>query len=114
MIQGCMIGIPEATVIILTAAERSELEGLARSTKTEYRLRQRARIALLASDGMAGRSGESLAARPVRHRSGACAMPKSGWAVSMKQSKLHFVGWHAMPTKMPHYFLRARGCLIPI
>jgi C4-dicarboxylate-specific signal transduction histidine kinase len=38
MIQGCMRGIPEATVIILMAEERAELEGLARSTKTEHRL----------------------------------------------------------------------------
>ena len=30
-----MRGIPEATVIILMAEERAELEGLARSTKTE-------------------------------------------------------------------------------
>ena len=51
-----MIRIPEATAIILTAAERSELEGLARSTKTEHRLRQRARIVLLAADGVASRS----------------------------------------------------------
>ena len=55
-IQGCMSGIPEATVIILTANERAELEGLARSTKTEHRLRQRARIVLLAADGVASRS----------------------------------------------------------
>ena len=46
-----MSGIPEATAITLTEAERAELEGLARSTKTEYRLRQRARIVLLAADG---------------------------------------------------------------
>ena len=51
-----MIGIPEATAIILTTAERTELEGLARSTKTEYRLRQRARIVLLAAEGMASRA----------------------------------------------------------
>src|SRR4030088_1085669 len=50
-----MSGIPEATVIILTAAERTELEGLARSTKTQHRLRQRARIVLLAAGGMASR-----------------------------------------------------------
>ena len=49
-----MRGIPEATVIILMAEERAELEGLARSMKTEHRLRQRARIVLLA----AGRRGE--------------------------------------------------------
>jgi len=35
-----MSGIPEATAIILTAEERTELEGLSRSTKTEHRLRQ--------------------------------------------------------------------------
>jgi transposase len=51
-----MIGIPEARAIVLTAAERSELDGLARSTKTEHRLRQRARIVLAAADGMATRA----------------------------------------------------------
>ena len=56
MIQGCMRGIPEATVIILMAEERAELEGLARSTKAEHRLRQRARIVLLAADGVASRA----------------------------------------------------------
>src|SRR4029079_13240653 len=56
MIQGCMRGIPEATVIILMAEERAELEGLARSTKTEHRLRQRARIVLLAAEGVASRA----------------------------------------------------------
>jgi hypothetical protein len=56
MIQGCMSSILEATPIILTEAERVELEGLARSTKTEYRLRQRARIVLAAADGMASRA----------------------------------------------------------
>lgn len=51
-----MTNIAEATPIILTVAERSELTGLARSTKTQYRLRQRARIVLLAADGMATRA----------------------------------------------------------
>jgi hypothetical protein len=37
-----MSGIPEATPIILTEAERTELEALARSTKTEYRLMRQA------------------------------------------------------------------------
>jgi hypothetical protein len=45
-----------ATVIILMAEERVELEDLARSTKTEHRLRQRARIVLLAADGVASRA----------------------------------------------------------
>src|ERR1700757_5123516 len=51
-----MKSIPEATPIILTETERTELEGLARSTKTEYRMRQRARIVLMAADGMASRA----------------------------------------------------------
>ena len=51
-----MSGIPEATPIALTMEERAELEGLARSTKTEYRMRQRARIVLLAAEGMKTRA----------------------------------------------------------
>ena len=47
--------IPEATLIVLTEAERAELEGLVRSRKTEHRLRQRARIVLLAAGGTATR-----------------------------------------------------------
>lgn len=48
-----MSGIPEATAIVLTEAERAELDGLARSTRTQYRLCQRARIVLLAAEGTA-------------------------------------------------------------
>jgi transposase len=51
-----MSSVSKATPIILTAAERAELEGLARSTKSEHRLRQRARIVLLAAAGMATRA----------------------------------------------------------
>jgi transposase len=51
-----MSGIPEATPIKLTKEERAELEALARSTRTEYRLRQRARIVLLAADDVASRA----------------------------------------------------------
>ena len=51
-----MSGIPEATPIILTTEERAQLEGLARSTKTKHRLRQRARIVLFAADGIASRA----------------------------------------------------------
>src|SRR4051794_21850481 len=42
--------------INLTDQERAELEGLARSTKSEHRMRQRARIVLLAAGGMATRA----------------------------------------------------------
>jgi len=48
--------IPEATPIRLTDAERSALESLARSTRTEHRLRRRAGIVLLAAAGMASRA----------------------------------------------------------
>ena len=47
--------IPCATTITLTAEERGVLEALVRSTKTEVRMRDRARIVLLAADGMATR-----------------------------------------------------------
>jgi transposase len=50
-----MSAVSKATPIILTEAERAELGGLARSTKSEHRLRQRARIVLLAAAGMATR-----------------------------------------------------------
>ncbi len=51
-----MSGIPEATPIELTVEERSELERLARSTKTEHRMRQRSRIVLMAAEGAATRA----------------------------------------------------------
>jgi transposase len=51
-----MRSIPEATPIELTAEERTELEGLACSRKTEHRWRQRARIVLMAADGAATRA----------------------------------------------------------
>jgi len=82
-----MRGIPEATVVILVAEERAELEGLARSTKTEHRLRQRARIVLLAADGVAAeRSDGRLDVQPARRRSGGCVTPRSGLRVSTKRA----------------------------
>src|SRR5271169_6050329 len=82
-----MSGIPEATVIILTAEERAELEGLARSTKTEHRLRQRARIVLLERTALrAGRLDERLDVQPARRRSGGFATPGSGLRVSTKRA----------------------------
>jgi Homeodomain-like domain len=50
-----MNSIAEVTPIILTSEERTELESLARSTKTEYRVRVKARIVLMAADGAATR-----------------------------------------------------------
>src|ERR1700716_3151312 len=80
-----MNGIPEATPIILTEAERTELEALARSTKTEYRLRQRARIVLGAAGAWpAVRLAERLAARPALRRNGECATPPIDWPALMR------------------------------
>ena len=71
-----MHGIPEATPIILTKAERTELEALARSTKTEYRLRQRARIVLVAAEGVASRAiGRAVGCTTGTASNGACATP---------------------------------------
>jgi len=60
-----MNGISEATPIRLTEEERAELLSLARSTKTEYRMRQRAGIVLLAAEAWpAARSAAKLVAPP--------------------------------------------------
>src|SRR6202047_3594235 len=68
-----MSSIPEATAIVLTAAERAELDGLARSTRTEYRLRQRARVGVVAGGGRVTRA----IARTVACTTG----PASKWRV---------------------------------
>jgi transposase len=49
------MSIQEATPIELTAEERAVLEGMVRSPKTEQRLAQRARVVLLAADGVSTR-----------------------------------------------------------
>ncbi len=51
-----MRSIPDATAITLTDLERSELEGLAHSTKTEHRMRLKAQIVLMAAEGAATRA----------------------------------------------------------
>jgi transposase len=48
--------IPAATTVALTSEERQVLEALAGSRKAEARMRDRARIVLLASTGMASRA----------------------------------------------------------
>lgn len=51
-----MRAIPRATPITLTAEERQELQALAGSRKSEAPMQQRARIVLLAADGVASRA----------------------------------------------------------
>lgn len=73
-------GIPEATAITLTEAERAELDGLVRSTRTEHRLRQRARIVLLA--------GEEFATREIGRRVGCTTGTASKWRVRYAERRL--------------------------
>ena len=72
--------IPEATPIKLTEAERAELEGLVRSTRTEHRLRQRARIVLLAAD--------DLATRAIGRKVGCTTGTASKWRVRFADRRL--------------------------
>ena len=72
--------IPEATPIILTDEERSELDRLVRSTKTQHRLRQRARIVLLAADG--------LATREIGRKVGCTTGTASKWRVRYAERRL--------------------------
>src|SRR5260221_4079610 len=75
-----MSGIPEATPINLSTEERAELEGLARSSKAEHRLRQRARIVLFAADGMASRA--------IGRRVGCTTGTASKWRVRYSDRRL--------------------------
>ena len=68
-----MRSIPDATAITLTDLERAELESLARSMKGEHRLRQRARIVLLASDGAPTRQ-KTVSLKTKSHRATLSAM----------------------------------------
>ena len=72
---------PKATIISLTAEERRALEALAGSRKGEARLRDRARIVLLAASGLGSRAvaGE-IGCTPGTRRSGGSAMPVAGYS----------------------------------
>src|SRR5258705_10023541 len=72
--------IPEATLIDLSKEERAELEGLVRSRKTEHRLRQRARIVLLAVYG--------LASRAIGREVGCTTGTASKWRVRYAEKRL--------------------------
>ena len=65
---------------ILRNEERSELEGLVRSTKTEHRMRQRARIVLLAADG--------AGTRAIERAVGCTTGTASKWRVRYAQRRL--------------------------
>src|SRR5258708_36751273 len=81
-----MTSIPDATNVVLTEEERAELDALARSTKTEHRLRQRARIVLLAAEGVAtraiGREVGCTTGTASKWRGGRAPHPPGGAAVS--------------------------------
>src|SRR4051794_41783620 len=79
-----MSGIEKATAIKLTADKRCELEGLARSGKSEHRIRQRAQIVLLAADG--------LATRAIARRVGCTTGTASKWRGRYAADRLAGVG----------------------
>ena len=61
-----MRAIPLATKVVLSPEERRVLEALAGSRKSEARLRERARIVLLAADGVGTK--EIVAVSGARNR----------------------------------------------
>jgi transposase len=75
-----MKSIPEATAITLSEEERAELEGLAGSVKSEYRMRQRARIVLLAAAG--------VSTREIGRRVGCTTGTASKWRVRYAADRL--------------------------
>jgi hypothetical protein len=64
----------------MTEAERVELDGLVRSGKTEHRLRQRARIVLLAAAGMSTRA--------IGRKAGCTTGTASKWRVRYAEQRL--------------------------
>jgi transposase len=75
-----MRSVPKATPVILTDGERAELEGVARSRKSQHRMRQRAQIVLLAADG--------LATRAIARRVGCTVGTASKWRVRYATDRL--------------------------
>ena len=72
--------IPQATVIALTTEERRTLEALAGSRKSEARMRERARIVLLAASG--------LGSRAVAREVGCTPGTASKWRVRYARDRL--------------------------
>jgi hypothetical protein len=68
-----MKAIPDATPITLTEEERAMLEALKGSTKSQARMRDRARIVFLAAAGAATREIGGSAAQLERRRNGGYA-----------------------------------------
>src|SRR6516162_4261711 len=79
MIQGCMSNL-SATKIVLTSEERAELEGLARSTKTQHRTRFKAQIVVMAADG--------AATRAIARKLGCTTGTASKWRVRYAKDRL--------------------------
>jgi transposase len=75
-----MKSIPNATPIILTAAERAELAVLSRSQRAQHRQRQRARIVLMAGDG--------AATREIARTVGCTIGTASKWRVRFARSRM--------------------------
>src|SRR3981081_2100869 len=85
------MNIQEATPIVLTEQERSDLEAMIRSPKTEHGIVERARIVLLAAEGRSTRSiAAELGSWPGR---------VSRWRVRFAADRLD--GLHDLPRPGP-------------
>ena len=83
--------IPAATTVALTSEERQVLEALAGSRKAEARMRDRARIVLLASTGMASRA--------IAREVGCTPGTASKWRVRYANDMAGLSPWSAMLTR---------------
>ena len=87
--------IQEATAVVLTEQERLMLESMVRSPKTEQRLAERARIVLLAADG--------LATRAIHREVGCTIGTASKWRVRFARHRLAGLQDLPRPGSMPVY-----------
>jgi transposase len=89
------MNIQEATPIILTEQERSVLEAMIRSPKTEHGMVERARIVLLAAEGRSTRSiAKELGSWPGRI---------SRWRIRFARDRLAGLGDLPRPGATPRY-----------
>jgi len=89
------MNIQEATAIELTSEERAVLEGMVRSPKTEQRLAKRARIVLLAADG--------ISTRQISRTVGLSIGKTSQWRVRFARDRLAGLRDKPRPGSKPIY-----------
>jgi transposase len=89
------MNIQEATPVELTAEERAVLEGMVRSPKTEQRLAKRARVVLLAADG--------VSTRQIARTVGLSIGKASQWRIRFARARLAGLQDKPRPGSKPIY-----------